>query len=47
MVVLNCSDYGFIYKFKIRGQEEQVIDEFKTHMNNKHGKITQQKRYSK
>lgn len=36
-VMLNCSDYRFICEFKIKGQEKQVIGEFKVHMNEEHG----------
>jgi len=35
--MLKCLDYGFVCEFKIKGHEEQVINEFKTHMIDKHG----------
>jgi len=35
--MLNYSDYRFVCEFKIKGQEKQVIDEFKTHMNEEQG----------
>ncbi len=37
MVILRCSEYGFVCEFKTKGDTEKIIDEFKIHMNDEHG----------
>jgi len=35
--MLRCSDYGFPCEFKTKGKPVEVINEFKSHMDDEHG----------
>ena len=37
MSMLRCSDYGYPCEFKTKGKPVEVINEFKSHMDDEHG----------